>query len=461
MRIDLPVDLQVAQELADLFGAIFVMKGEAPHAICGISTDTRELREGDLFLALRGERTNGALFLQEALNKGASALLVSSEVVLPCGNYCALVCEDCEAALLRAAGEYRRRIGARVIAITGSAGKTTAKEAISSVLGGVPHNAENYNSGIGMPLSVLSFPKADVWVCELGINHVGEMERMSRALSPDVALITNVGDAHIGNFGNYLTLVTEKLMISKGLREGGFLLVPSELGELCACGGAYRTFTFGENAELGVENIFMDQNGVRCDFCTSERVITNLAWPIAGRIGLGVIAACAAVGFLFGRSDQQIRMGLLHAGAHAPRMKSFYVRERLVLEDCYNASPRAVVAAMESLRYMAAGRACVAVLGDMLELGAHSRSLHYELGEELVHCGVGALFTCGCAAYEIARGALHAGMPASLVHCFAGEEIEELANAVWHKTPRNCAILIKASHAMHFERVGEALRRMS
>ena len=103
----------------------------------------------------------------------------------------------------------------------------------------------------------------------------------------------------------------------------------------------------------------------------------------------------------------------------------------------------------------------MAVLGDMLELGAHSHTLHYELGAELVRCGVGAIFSCGCAAYEIARGARDAGMPASLVHCFASEEIEELANAVLQKTPQNCAILIKASHAMHFERVCEALRRMS
>ncbi|MBE6629374.1 MAG: UDP-N-acetylmuramoyl-tripeptide--D-alanyl-D-alanine ligase [Ruminococcaceae bacterium] len=459
MRIELPFELRDPTALASLFECTLQKAGDAPIEIGGISTDTRELLAGDLFLALRGERTDGHAYICDALSKGAGGVLCHEKIPPISGNYWVLACKDTSTALLAAAKRKRAVAGARVIAVTGSAGKTTAKEAIATILGGVPCNKGNFNSTVGMPLSLLEFPTAKYWVCELGINHVGEMNEMASALSPDVAVITNVGNAHIGNFGDFPTLLSQKMMIAEGMREDGILLLPKEIKASLPQKPRCRMLSFGEGADLSTENIAMDRSGVCCDFRVGKRVITNLRWPIAGVIGQTVITIAAAVGVLCGRDDEQIRAGLLQAGACAPRMRVFHVGTRLLLEDCYNASPEAVMAAFESLRYLAAGRPTVAVLGDMLELGTQSRAMHAMLGEVLAKSGFYALFTVGCAAFEIARAARRAGMAAARIYSFEAGECDATADAVLRHTPANAAILIKGSHAMHLERVCEKIRR--
>lgn len=459
MRIELPLELRDPKVLASLFECVLQKKGEPESAISGACTDTRELFAGDLFLALRTERGDGHVYVSEALEKGAVGILCHDMIPPVQGNYWHFSCKDTSKALLAAAKNKRSATSARVIAVTGSAGKTTAKEAISAVLGDVPCNKGNFNSSVGMPLSLLGFPPSSHWICEIGINHVGEMEEMARALCPDLAAITNVGSAHIGHFGDFSTLLSQKMLIATGMREEGILLLPKEVKELLAQKLACRTFSFGEGADFSTENISMGRSGVCCDFRAGKRVITNLRWPIAGVIGQTVITIAAAVGVLCGRDDEQIRAGLLRAGACAPRMQVLQVGTRLLLEDCYNASPEAVAAAFESLRYLASGRPMVAVLGDMLELGAKSRALHAMLGTVLAKSGFYALFTVGCAAFEIARAAQLAGMPAARIHSFEAGECDATAEAVLRLAPSNAAILIKGSHAMHLERVCEKIRR--
>ena len=226
MRIDLPLGWRTPEKVAFLFGTNVCRVGNPRGEITGIATHSAEVRPGDLFLCLSGKRQSGVAFIDEALRRGAIAILAPT-FAEPSANCFFLPCENAELALLGAAAVYRKEIGARVIAVTGSAGKTTVKEAIAAVLGNVPHSEANYNSLVGMPLSVLSLPRAAYWVLELGINARGEMRKMASALSPDVAVITNVGSAHIGGLGDFATILEEKLEIVRALSPRGTLILPT------------------------------------------------------------------------------------------------------------------------------------------------------------------------------------------------------------------------------------------
>ena len=232
MRIELQAACRTPWILGELFGVKPVRIGNAPDCIGAMATDSREVQKGDLFVALKGEHADGHVYIERALQAGARGVLCERGKARFAGTYWLFECESVQNTLLQAAHLWRERCGAVVIAVTGSAGKTTTKEAIAAVLGNAPHNEGNYNSMVGMPLSVLSFPPSDFWVCELGINHVGEMEAMSRALAPDISVITNVGSAHIGHFGDAFTLFREKASVCCGMKQGGSLLVPFSLKQM-------------------------------------------------------------------------------------------------------------------------------------------------------------------------------------------------------------------------------------
>ncbi len=462
MRIELPAALQDLRYLADLFGANTERIGEAPACVGGIATDTREVEKGDLFLAIRGERTDGNEHIPQALQRGAVAILTERRIQPLRENIWCFHCENVQNALLEAAGKWRQTCAACVIAVTGSAGKSTTKEAIAAVLGDVPHSAGNYNSTIGMPLSVLSFPKSEFWVCELGINHVGEMEKMSSALRPDIGVITNVGSAHIGLFGDFQTVLQEKFKLCTGMNQKAKLVLPLSLKNAGFSAPLCHIFYVSEkeNADFVTENIVMGVSGMRCDLRYANGEITNLEWPIPGIVGSSVLGLAAAVGLLCGRSPAQIRAGLQKA-AHAPMHASVYAVEKMLFfEDCYNASPEACLAALESLRYLSAGRARVAVLGDMLELGDYSRLLHRTLGASVYKSGVSHLFTYGALAAQAAAGAKEAGMPAERIFSFALGEEELLAKSVLSHVPLDAAVLFKGSRALKMERVAGELRRL-
>ena len=457
MRISLPEDLRSSRRLAWLLG---IAEGEIRNdiGIEGIATHSGEVQRGDLFVCLEGEHTSGALYAGEALRRGAVGVLVS-ERTSPKGEGLTFRCEDSTVALLRAASRYRRESGARVIAVTGSAGKTTVKEAIAAVLGNVPHSEGNFNSRIGMPLSVLSMPPASHWVLELGINARGEMREMAGALSPDVAVVTNVGSAHIGAFGDIATLLHEKLDIARALRENGTLVVPIELplSSFCAPCEVVRVGATKE-AQARLENECIDEKGTRCDLVFGDRRVLELFWPVPGRIGASVIALAATVGILEGRTDEEIRLGLLEAGKHMPRLGKELVGGRIFLNDCYNASPEAMIASLEVLSNIGLNRPLVAVLGDMCELGVYAPTLHDAIGVFAARLGLSALYTYGEEAMTIASGAARVGMPREHIHKYRECEREALVASLIRDLPNDAAVLYKASHKMAMSDILQAVK---
>ncbi len=459
MRIELAKELQAPGVLVQALTGRTPANIRSQNVIIGVSTNSEQICPGDLFVALRGEQTCGLCFVEQALANGAAAVLCDQEILLPDGVELILH-KDPQQALLDAASWYRQHCNALVVAISGSAGKTTVKEAVAAILGGVPHSEGNFNSTIGMPLSVLSFPRAPYWVVELGINHVGEMQKMARALAPDIGVLTNVGTAHIGHFGDYGTLLSQKVAMADFLRSDGCFVLPFELPYAVSGESGRRTVRFGVGGEAFAEKIVNDEKGVRCDLHGPGRVITNLTWPVPGRIGVSTLTVAGTVGMLLEQSDEQIRLGLQTAAKRTPRMRRISLGGRLLLDDSYNASPESMMAAIEALSFVGGGRPKIAVLGDMHELGMHSAALHDALGAYVARVGDISLFTYGEDAALIASGALRNGLPREQVRHFEKDDLEALISALCEQAPQEAVILFKASRAVGIERALEGVRRM-
>lgn len=463
MRIELCRAFREARVLAQALGC---ESGFAPKAgrIYGLTTDSREVLRGDVFVALQGKLHHGLGFVEQALERGAVGVIAPTGAPLPEGEYFRFFVKSPEKALLAAVAYRRAQLSGRVIVISGSTGKTTLKEGLSLILeevGAVRKSGGNYNSTIGMPLSFLSMEAGDFYLLELGINHPGEMEPMSRALAPHVAALTNVGSAHIGNFGSFDALLTEKMKIAAGLADGGALLVPESLQlprEWCEKTAIYRVGA-GMNCAFRAENIHMDENGVRLDLTDGKRRDPGLSWGVPGSIGVSFLSMAAGVAFLLGVPEAALVRGLARASAFTPRMRRVFAGNRLLLDDTYNASPEAVMGALEVLELVAGKRERVAVLGDILELGEFSAALHEAVGECIGKSRVDKLFTYGEAAAGIAKGARLSGMPNARIYSFFKGEEAELLSGLLGKTGREAAILFKASRGMRLERIVAEIER--
>lgn len=458
MRIEVCGKLRTAGALA----SALCVTSDTDVVVSGISTDSREVRHGDLFVALRGANTSGAEHVDEALMRGAVGVLGQELPPLPSGVPLVIRCDPIEA-LLHAAALHRRESRAFVVAISGSTGKTTAKEAVAAVLqkmGGVCRSEGNFNSSLGLPLSLLSFEERPTWVVELGVNHPGEMKPMAMAAYPDLAILTNVGTAHIGQYDDFYALLKEKAQLSAHLSDRGMLLIPAELPvSAFPCGsGRVRTVGHDRRADFYLENISMDENGITGDLVTPYRVITNLNWSVPGRIGISTLTTVGAACALAGCDDDNLRQGLLEAGQCTPRLHTFSADGRLLIDDSYNASPESVAGALEVLRFRAKGRPMVVVLGDMLELGKGTEALHRAIGASLLRAGVSMLFTYGNTAKAFAEGARMGGMTDDTVFTFGEGEEKELAAAICRYAPARAAVLFKGSGKMKMSRIVAAVR---
>ena len=430
---------------------------------CGIATDSREVQPGDLFVAIRGKCHNGIVFAANAAKNGAVAVLTEEKGELGALPLPSLVVPSVKGALQAAAATWRRQLSGQVIAVSGSTGKTTAKELIAAVLrakGQVLKSPGNFNSDIGLPLSLLAMGQADYHVLEVGVSHVGEMAPLSRMVAPHFAVLTNVGTAHIGSFGSREAVFIEKLSIQSGLLKGGHLLLPYGLA-----GGRFQSkemLTFGEAraADFHVTGVRHSKEGTAADVYYRGRAATDIAWHVPGSIGLSAVAIGAAIGLYFGLDEEEIRHGMTEAAAVAPRMKRRLISGRHVIDDTYNASPEAVIAALEALCYVGEGAPRAALLGDICELGPYAHRLHREVGAAAAGAQLSHLFLYGAYAGALAEGALAAGMAPSRVHCFAFGEEAGLAAALMAAMPQGSYILCKASRAVGLERVIAQFVRM-
>ena len=423
--------------------------------ITEISTDTRALPAGCLFIALRGEKFDGHAFVSNAIEGGAIAAVTDTQLAShPC-----LVVADTGQALLDIASLYREQFDIPVVGITGSVGKTTTKELTACVLSQhfkTLKTQENLNNVIGCPKTLLGLTKEHgAAVIEMGMNHFGEISRMSRCTKPTLAVITNIGFSHIENLGSQEGILQAKLEMLEGMADDAPLVTSADDKMLAPLKEklsrpVYTFSTQGNPADVSAEDIKAENGVTTFTICYGEQRLLAVL-PAIGEHNVKNALAAFLVGILTGMEIQEILCGLAEYRPTGNRQNISEKNEQTVIADCYNASPASMEAALGVLaNYPTEGRR-VAVLGDMLELGNMSETLHGQVGDIVRRSGIDMAYCYGPAARHIAARA------GDRVGTFCTEDPAILTAKLQNDLKPGDVVLFKGSHGMHLERVIEAV----
>ena len=443
-----------ARELCAAVGGTLLQDGGVP--VTGVTTDSRAVQPGQLFIPLVGERFDGHAYIAKALEGGAAGCLTAREpeTLLPGKLYIQVA--DTRLALKALASWYRDKFDLPVVQVTGSAGKTTTKEMIASVLSqryNTLRTEGNFNNDIGAPLTLLRLmPEHQAAVIETGMNHFGEIRYLGEMVRPDIAVITNVGDAHIENLGNTRQgILRAKCEIFENLTPEGVAVLNGDDELLNTVTLPQTILRCGVGDGCGVRVMDIDDRGLEGVACTVtiEGEHYRLTTSAPGRYMIYPMAMAAAIGRRLGLTGEEIAAGVAAYTTVGSRMHLIRLPgERLVIDDCYNANPQSMA---EGLRMLAASPAQhrVAVLGDMGELGQLTAQAHRDMGALTRELGLTAV------AVGEKMHALTETDPQA--QWFA--TVEEAMPAIRQLFTPGTAVLVKASHAMHFERIVKELEK--
>jgi UDP-N-acetylmuramoyl-tripeptide--D-alanyl-D-alanine ligase len=432
--------------------------------ITSVSTDTRRMEPGSLFVALRGDKFDAHNFLPEAAKAGAIAALVETKPKHKLPNVHLISVENTRKALGHLATHVRMQMRSKVIAVAGSNGKTSTKHLIDAALsqrfrGSI--SPKSYNNDIGVPLAIFpADPMQDYIVLEMGTNHPGEIDVLTEMARPDIAVITNCGAEHLEFLGDLMGVRRENATIINGLQPGGALIINGDDPELrdavASYAGKIITFGFNEKGnDLFATDIRCDETGTRFCLNNSRREVFV---PMLGRHTACNALAAIAVARRVGLSEDASIEGLAQCQGPEMRLQPYHLPSDITLiNDAYNANPNSMRAALETIAGLAVrdpGRR-IAVLGDMLELGASSERYHRELGEFAVKCNLDVLACVGPGGETIAQAAEHAGMAIGAICRFKDSESAAREVPAWLRS--GDLVLLKASRSMRLERVAEAI----
>ncbi len=454
------------QELLDCTGAVQV-SGDSSLEIAGVSTDTRSLRRGELFLALSGPNFDGNGFAEKAIAAGASALLladreresldtVSERIPL------ALHPEPREA-FAELGAWYRSTLTIPLVAITGSCGKTTTKNILRDLLSArmqVVASPSSFNNDVGVPHTLLLAEEStEILICEIGTNNPGEIAALSRLVRPTAGVVTNVGAVHLEGLGSVEGVVREKGDLLSTVPPEGFCVLNADgpfYTELCArCDARVVSFSVeapdSEAGDLNATELHSHAAGTR--FLLDGREISS---PLRGTHNVQnlLAALCVCVGLDIPIEDVLPRVATLSAGPH--RLECIELHGVTVLDDSYNSNPEALRAALHTFSREERAERRVLVLGDMLELGALAAELHHRLGSEAAESDISVLVLVGELAKAAGSGALEKGFPPeALLHYSSAAHAAE-AVSTWSR--EGDFVLVKGSRGIGLENVVQALR---
>lgn len=423
-------------------------------AFRGVFTDTRKPLKGGLFIALKGENFNGNDFVEKAFDEGANAVLCDKSVKTPRP---AIFVDDVSVSLLLLARYYGSLFNIPTVGITGSVGKTTTKDMTALVLSGKFKTVKtegNLNNNIGLPMSIFNIEEdTEAAVFEMGMNHKGEISSLSKTLRPALGVITNIGSSHIENLGSRENILKAKMEILDGMEKGAVLLLNGDCDLLENVRlSDYNVIFFGinnKNCEIRAEKVEILNDCTRFDISYNSKSYP-VVLPVAGEHFVYDALAAFSAGVLLGADPLSAGLSLKSYAPSGLRQKIEIVNGATFIEDCYNASPDSVKAAINVLSNMKDKRK-IAVLGDMLELGVYSQKAHEDLGKYLVFKNIDILFTYGEKSRFIAKEANKNGMNAKNIHSFIDKD--EISKALKSTIKEGDAVLFKASRGMKLENV--------
>lgn len=456
---------------------ISISAGQAAEFSCGrllgkdtlityITTDSRAIKEGSLFVAIKGEKFDGHSFIEKAWESGAVCVLSSEEISVPEGKSVIIV-DDTRKALLKLAGGYRNLFDIPVCAVTGSVGKTTTKDIIAAVLSeeyNVLKTSGNYNNDIGVPITLFSLEKEHTAaVVEMGMNHKGEIDILAEAVTPHIGVITNVGVSHIENLGSREGILSAKCEMFPHIRKGGYAVLNSDDDMLSKIRGKesefglcddVKTLWYGTDADSDIyaENIeILGIDGVKCRICTPKGSFDAVI-SVPGKHMVYNAMAAAAVGIIRNMSLENIKRGIENFVPTGKRMERTTLSNGAVLiDDSYNANPVSVKAAIDVLASGSGKK--YAVLGDMFELGEFAKDMHTEIGRYAAEKGIDGIVAIGENSVNIYNGAVEKGIK----NADKFLTVEEFINSGFIP---DGTVLIKASHSMGFGRIADYLKTL-
>ncbi len=448
-----------------------LVSGKPEGEFSGVSTDTRSIKAGELFIALKGENFDGHDFLEQALEKGACGAIVNKGrggVTPPLHGYVVEV-DDTLRALGDIAGLWRERHPIPVVAITGSNGKTTTKEMVASILSQryrVLKTEGNLNNLIGLPQMVLKIDEShEVAVLELGMNAFGEIERLSEICRPDIALITNIGSGHLEGVGSIDGVARAKGEILTGLKADGTFVVNADDPYIREMAKGWQ----GRTISLAMDALDADVKTLLTDYSCCYGSGMGLSMTVGGKhlnvtlSGLGLhnvynATAAAAVAVAMGLGLDEIKKGLEEWRPFKGRFEVHRLDCGVnLVDDTYNANPTSVAMAIKTLAEVKGAGRGIAVLGDMLELGSHAKEAHYEIGKKVAAAGLDYLFLLGpLSSAHTTRGARDGGMAEErVVIC---SDYKDVSGHVNPMLTGGDWVLVKGSRGMAMEKVVERIK---
>lgn len=426
-----------------------LITGDENLEIESYSKDTRTIKKNDCYIGIKGETFDGNLFWEDAKEKGACACLLDSfeGKIEEKDSFTIILVSDTIAAIQALAHYVRIESHAKVVAITGSAGKTSTKDMIASVLEEkykILKTPGNLNGQIGLPLNILAYKDEPVWVLEMGMNDFGQLKELSSIASPDVAVITNIGTAHIGILGSRENILKAKLEILEGMNDKGVLVLNGDNDLLKTVKTDLKQVTFGLESgnDIVATDIKMDGEKTICKIENNEIEI-----PVMGEVFVYNALAAYAVGKLFSLTPEEIKNGIASFQMSNNRMNTIKTAKFTIINDTYNANPDSVKSAIKTLGTFKNRK--VAILGDMLELGENEKKYHQEIGE-FCNEKIDVLITIGV-------------LSKNMFDKFTKEKYyfktnEEAETKLKDILKQDDVILVKASHSMKLDTIVNFLK---
>jgi len=441
-----------------------LLKGSAALYLPDLCTDTRAIKKGNTFLALKGPNFNANELLAEAVKKGAAGLICEKKpapAVLRKVRF-AIMVKNGLVALQQIASVYRDKFDIPVVAVTGSNGKTTTKEMIGKILSRrlcTLVTPGNLNNQIGLPLTILQLHKGhQAAVLELGTSALGEIEVLARIAKPTVGVVTCIGHSHLQDLKNLSTVLRAKMELIDNLGSAGIAVMNNDdpwlRKKLKSITSQVITFGVIHKSNVTAYKIASQPAKNKILFIMGQGAQSRkVSLNILGKHNVYNALAAAGTSLALGIPLADIAKGLSSFHAVSGRMKMVKKRGLTILDDSYNANPDSMKAALHVLESFSCGRRKIAVLGDMLELGQESGKKHREIGEIIGQLGVDMLYTIGPQSQLLAQAALQSGIPLEKINRFSTGQEQLLLSSLKATMRRRDVLLFKASHGMHLEKI--------